>query len=95
MSRIRTARTGVTMGLLDKVKEQAAVASAAARDAAAKGQAKIDEAQAKRAADGQLRELGLAVYAERTGRGSETTSKEIDRLTEALRHHESEHGALV
>ena len=47
------------MGLLDKVKEQAAVAGAAAKDAAAKGQAKMEEAQAKRAADGQLRELGL------------------------------------
>ncbi len=83
------------MGLLDKVKEQAAVASAAAKDAAAKGQAKMEEAQAKRTADGQLRELGLAVYAERTGRGSASTSGDIDRLTDGLRKYEAEHGSLV
>jgi hypothetical protein len=83
------------MGLLDKVKEQAAVASAAAKDAAAKGQAKMEEAQAKRAADGQLRELGLAAYAERTDRASATTTADIDRLIESLRQYEAEHGSLV
>ena len=48
------------MGLLDKVKATAARATEAAKDAAAKGQAKLDEAQAKKAADGMLRDLGAA-----------------------------------
>ena len=39
------------MGLLDKVKATAASATEAAKDAAAKGQAKLDESQAKKAAD--------------------------------------------
>ena len=39
------------MGLLDKVKAQATAATEMAKDAAAKGQAKLDEAQAKKAAD--------------------------------------------
>ncbi len=46
------------MGLLDKVKATAATATEAAKDAAAKGQAKLDDAQAKKAADGLLRDLG-------------------------------------
>ena len=54
------------MGLLDKVKD-AAQATVAAKDAAAKGQAKLDEAQAKRAADGLLRDLGAAYYATQDG----------------------------
>jgi hypothetical protein len=37
------------MGFMDKVKEQASVAAAAAKDAAQKGQAKVGEVQAKRA----------------------------------------------
>ena len=40
------------MGFVDKVKQQAAVATAVAKDTAQKGQAKIDEVQAKMAADG-------------------------------------------
>jgi len=47
------------MGFMDKVKEQAASAASAAKDAAAKGQAKVGEVQAKRGADGVLRQLGL------------------------------------
>jgi hypothetical protein len=54
------------MGFMDKVKEQASVAAAAAKEAAQKGQAKVEEVQAKRAADGMLRKLGLAVYSTST-----------------------------
>lgn len=83
------------MGFLDKVKEQAAVATAAAKDAAQKGQAKFDDLQAKRAADGLLRELGAAYYAERTGRATAATAGDLDRLVGALRAHEAEHGSIV
>jgi hypothetical protein len=83
------------MGLLDKVKQTAATATEAAKDAAAKGQAKYDDLQAKKAADGLLRDLGAAVYATRTGRATPTTESEIERLITALEAHESEHGAIT
>jgi molecular chaperone DnaK len=83
------------MGLLDKVKAQAATATSMAKDAAQKGQAKLDEVQSKRGADGILRDLGAAVYATKTGRATPTTDADIDRLVAALQAHESEHGALT
>ena len=66
------------MGLLDKVKAQATAATETAKDAAAKGQAKMNEAQAKKAADGMLRDLGAAFYATKTGRATPTTEADID-----------------
>ncbi|MGO9458031.1 MAG: hypothetical protein ACLP62_13485 [Acidimicrobiales bacterium] len=82
------------MGFLDKAKEQMAVATTVAKDAAQKGQAKIDAAQAKRAADALLRDLGAASYAQQTGRASDATPAEIERLTTALREHETAHGQI-
>jgi hypothetical protein len=82
------------MGFMDKVKEQASVAAAAAKDAAQKGQAKVEEVQAKRAADGVLRELGLAVYFEKTNRATPTTESNITNHVETLQSYEAEHGAL-
>jgi hypothetical protein len=83
------------MGLMDKVKATTAAATEAAKDAAAKGQAKYDELQAKRAADAMLRDLGAALYATRTGRSTPDTEAEIERLVHALEEHESEHGPLT
>jgi hypothetical protein len=83
------------MGLLDKVKAQASAATAVAKDAAQKGQAKLDEVQAKKSADGMLRDLGAAFYATKTGRATPSTDSDIDRLVAALQTHESEHGALT
>ena len=83
------------MGLLDKVKAQATAATELAKDAAAKGQAKLDEAQAKKAAEGMLRDLGAAVYATKTGRATPSTDADIDRLVAALQQHESEHGPVT
>ena len=83
------------MGLLDKVKAQAAAATVIAKDAAQKGQAKFDEVQAKKVADGMLRDLGAAVYATKTDRATPTTDADIERLVKALQTHESEHGALT
>ena len=82
------------MGLLDKVKESAAQATALAKDAAQKGQAKLDEVQAKRAADALFRDLGAAAYAEKMGRGGPTTSADIDRVLAALEEHERMHGTI-
>jgi hypothetical protein len=83
------------MGLLDKVKAQATAATEMAKDAAAKGQAKLDEAQAKKAAEGMLRDLGAAFYATKTGRATPTTDGDIERLVTALQQHESEHGPVT
>jgi len=83
------------MGLLDKVKQTAATATEAAKDAAAKGQAKYDEAQAKKAADAMLRDLGAAFYATKTGRSTPTTDSEVERLVAALQDHESKHGQIT
>ena len=83
------------MGLLDKVKERATVATEMAKDAAQKGQAKLEEVQGKRGADAILRDLGAAFYATRTGRATPTTEADIDRLVAALQTHESEHGPVT
>ncbi len=87
-------RAGVGMGLMDKVKEQAAAAASVAKDVAQKGQAKVDEVQARRAADGVLRELGLAVYLTKVDRAPASVESDIERHVEAIRQYESEHGPL-
>jgi hypothetical protein len=89
-----TGREGRSMGFMDKVKEQAAAATAVAKDTAQKGQAKVDEVQAKRNADEVLRQLGLAVYLERTGRGTDSSESAIGQRIEALKAYEEEHGEL-
>lgn len=83
------------MGLLDKVKAQATAATEMAKDAAAKGQAKLDEAQAKKAGEGLLRDLGAAFYATKTGRATPTTDTDIERLVAALQQHEADHGPMT
>jgi hypothetical protein len=82
------------MGFLDKMKEGAAQATVAAKDAAHKGQAKLDAIQAKRTADGLLRDLGAAAYAEKAGRAPANNSAEIDRILAALEEHERENGQI-
>jgi hypothetical protein len=82
------------VGFLDRVKEQAATASSVAKDAAHKGQAKLDVIQSKRVADAILRDLGASVYAQQTGRGTAETQSNIERMTRALRGHEEAHGPI-
>jgi len=82
------------MGFLDKVKEQAAAAATATKEAAAKGQSKLDELQAKKAADAMLRDLGLLSYASVTSRETSTSEADASRLVAALQAHESEHGPV-
>jgi len=83
------------MGLLDKVKAQATAATEMAKDAAAKGQAKMNDVQAKKTADGMLRDLGAAFYATKTGRSTPTTETEIEQLVTSLQAYESEHGQIT
>jgi hypothetical protein len=83
------------MGLLDKVKAQATAATEIAKDAAQKGQAKLNDMQNQKGADGILRDLGAAYYATQTGRATPTTEADITRLVAALQSHEATHGALT
>ena len=72
------------MPFMDKVKAGAAQAAQKAQEAAKAGQAKIDQVQAKRELDSMFRDLGAAVYAERTGTSSSDSAAEIDRLIGAI-----------
>jgi hypothetical protein len=80
------------MALFDKVKEQASQVAKKAQEAGKAGQAKIEDAQAKRKFDGMLRDLGAAVYAEKTGEVSDN-SAEIDRIVGELKAAEAERDA--
>jgi len=68
------------MGLMDKVKGQASQLAQKTQETAQGGKAKLDQAQASRRADALLRQLGGAVYAERTGRGTADSQAKIDKL---------------
>ncbi len=80
------------MGLMDKVRAQGSQLAQVAQDAAREGKVKLDQAQAKRRADALFRDLGAAVYAERTGRGSPDSKDRIDRLVNALSRQEADQG---
>lgn len=82
------------MGLMDKVKASAEVGLAKAGEAGRSGQAKLDAAQARHRADGLLRDLGAAVYADHEGRGSDQTTEDATRLIGELQAYEAEYGPL-
>jgi hypothetical protein len=82
------------MGLMDKVKASAEVGLAKAGEAGKAGQAKLDAVQAKHKADGLLRDLGAAAYADETGRGTEHTTTEAKRIVDELRAYEAEYGPI-
>ncbi len=82
------------MALMDKMKAQASQLAQKAQEAGKAGQAKLEDVQARRRADGILRDLGAAVYAQRSGRAGSEGDAEIDRLLSELTTFESEHGPL-
>lgn len=82
------------MALIDRVKAQATQLAQKAQEAGKAGQAKLEDVQARRRADGLLRDLGAAVYAQRSGSASSDTAAEIERLVTELTTFESEHGPL-
>ena len=65
------------MGFLDKAMSQV-------QQAAKQGQEKLDDLQAKKAADGLLRDLGAWVYATETGRDDGQGPAEIARITRSI-----------
>lgn len=80
------------MGLMDRVKEQANQLAQATQETAREGRQRLDQAAAKRRADAMFRDLGAAVYAERTGRGGPDGEEKIERLVQALKRQEAEQG---
>ena len=80
------------MGLMDKVKAQATQLAQKTQEAAQEGKARIDQAQANRRGDALLRQLGTAVFAERTGRGTADSQTTIDELINTISAHEGEFG---
>jgi hypothetical protein len=83
------------MGLMDKVKASAEVGLAKAGEAGRAGQAKLDAAQAKHRAEGLLRDLGAAAYADRQGRSTDKTVMNAQRIVAELQAYEAEYGPLV
>lgn len=73
------------MGIVDKVKEQAEVVARKAEEVGKVGQEKLQDAMSKRKVDAVLRDLGAAVYAEKTGKATPETAAEVERLMSALR----------
>jgi hypothetical protein len=83
------------MALFDKVKEQASQLAQKAQEAGKAGQAKIEDAQARRKADAILRQLGAAVYAQRSGTAGADSSGDVDKLVAELKAFEAEHGPIA
>jgi hypothetical protein len=77
---------------MDKVRAQGTQLAQMAQETAREGKVKLDQAQAKRRADAMFRDLGAAVYAERTGRATPDTKDRIDRLVDALSRQEASQG---
>jgi hypothetical protein len=80
------------MGLMDRVKAQATQLAQKTQEAAQEGMAKFDQAQANRRGDALLRQLGVAVFAERTGRGTSDSQAKIDKLIADISAHEQANG---
>ena len=80
-----------SMGLMDKVKQQAEQALAKAQQGVSQGQAKLDQVQAKRQADGLLRNLGAAYYAQVRRNGPPDA---VTAALAALDEHAQTHGDI-
>ena len=75
------------MGVLDKVQQTA-------KETLDKGKEKLEDAQADRASDKLLRDLGAWYYASRTGRDAGEAAAHIERIVGELQGHEATHGEL-
>lgn len=80
------------MGLMDRVKAQANQLAQMTQDAAQEGRNRIDQAQASRRGDALLRQLGAAVFADRTGRGTPDSEAKIEQLITEISAHEQQNG---
>jgi 4-aminobutyrate aminotransferase-like enzyme len=83
------------MTLLDKLKTQEGNLAQRAQEAGDAGRAMLDQAEAKLKSHGLLRDLGAAVYAERSGDGSPENSREIDRLVGEIANHKAKNSSAT
>ena len=74
-------------GVVDKAKDQASSAGAAAKE-------RLGEFQVKHLSDPLFRDLGMAVYAQRSGRGTPEVSAAGDRLVAELARIDAEEGSI-
>jgi hypothetical protein len=81
------------MALMDKMKAQAQQLAQKAQEAGKAGQSKLEDVQAKRKWDGLLRDLGAAVYAQKSGTATDG-SAEVDRILKELTDLEAENGPI-
>lgn len=81
------------MGLMEKLREQATTVAEKAQEAGRAGQARVSEMQSRRRADAMLRDVGVAVFRERTA--GVPSSAEVERLIGELRALEAETGIDV
>lgn len=79
------------MGFMDKMKAQADQLAVKAQQGTAQMQTKFDAVQAKRAADGLLRDLGAAYYAEQRHSGPHAA---VEAALTALDTHASQSGPV-
>jgi hypothetical protein len=77
------------MGFMDKVKATAEKVGEKAQHGVQQGQQKLSDAQERKRVEGLLRDLGVACYHDRTGRGTPAVTGDIERLTAALREAEA------
>src|SRR3954469_24020437 len=73
------------MGFLDKVKATAEKVGEQAKQGLEQGKEKIADVQEKRKVDALLRDLGAAVFLDRTGKGTPVISSDIERLMADVR----------
>jgi hypothetical protein len=79
------------MGFMDKLKVQAEQVAKQAQAGVAQGQAKLNDLQAKKAADALLHDLGAAVYAAQRQGGPH---EPIEQVMSALDAHAATHGPI-
>ena len=82
------------MGFLDKVKATAQTVADKAQEGVKTGQEKLQDAREKKNLDGNLRDLGAALFLERTGRGTPQLTAEIERLMSEIREQEAGGGVI-
>ena len=82
------------MGLMDKVKSQAAALAEMAQEGARVGQERLTQMQSKRQADALLLEYGGLVYLQRAGRGDPGTDARLAEITTQIAAFEAANGPI-
>ena len=82
------------MGLMDKVKSQAAALAEMAQEGARVGQERLTQMQSKRQADALLLEYGGLVYLQRAGRGDPGADARLAEITTQIAAFEAANGPI-